>query len=128
MTMIRRRRLKDKWCSRLRNTDYLKSVGQLYTPSFEAYSAIGILCLLYMEELNAGHFTQNGAFVDAEGNALRSGAPLDVLEWAQIEDRGHGINLGRGLKGRTVVALNDGLNNVEEQNFFEIADLIERHL
>jgi hypothetical protein len=115
---------KKKWMNFL-NKKHRKATGRLYDG--ENRSAIGLLCLSYQVYTGNGAFLEGGWFEDSMGTRSRSGAPLDVLDWAGLRQEGPGIKFGPG-EYDTIVALNDGLGDFPPQPFDVIKTIVAEFL
>ena len=117
---------KNKWMHLLRSGKYDQIRGQLYEGK-NKYSAVGVLCRVYLNINFRGCFDVDGSFTDAQDNTRRAGAPQDVLIKAQLVKEGPGIQLDTN-PALTVVALNDGLKGYEPHSFEAIAEYVDEFL
>lgn len=103
--------VKQKWIELLRSNKYNQCKGQLKCNN--SFCALGLLCLLYQEEVNGNLEFEGIYFGPTSGYAINGGyVPDCVYEWSDLTEE----NIDQ------IEALNDSAN----LTFKEIADYVEK--
>jgi hypothetical protein len=119
--------IKAQWVEALRSGEYEQTNGYLRTDS--GFCCLGVLCDLAVKagKVEATRRDYGTYQYGAEKAAL--GLPSEVFEWAGLPDGNPGVDYpgAQSKKLDGFAALAD-LNDVDELNFRQIADLIDAQL
>jgi len=119
--------VKNKWITALRSGEYKQTGGRLRKG--DCYCCLGVLTDLYDKDIQNDHhewYEEDGRYIySSDGGTVEATLPESVMKWADLIECNPTVLEER--MGQPVTSL-AYLNDKEELDFNQLADIIEKQL